>query len=128
MTLVPKGRVWNYGIGLTQLWAPSLSYATTLDTPLLFWAENRPATFLPYPVYPQLPPHCGRHPIADFPSHIASSIDTCSTLTLEQQHRDIIAAEGTVPTLQNMVATVNLDCTLDLKIIALHAFTGMFFF
>jgi hypothetical protein len=62
-------------------------------------------------------------------SHIASSIDICSTLTLEQQHRDIIAAEGTVPTLQNMVAIVNLDCTLDLKTtIALHTFTGMFFF
>jgi hypothetical protein len=24
MTLVPEGRVWNYGIGLTQLWAPNL--------------------------------------------------------------------------------------------------------
>ena len=47
MTLVPEGRVWNYGIGLTQLWAPSLSYAMILDTPLLFWAEeHRPAAFL----------------------------------------------------------------------------------
>jgi pre-mRNA-processing factor 8 len=47
MTLVPEGRVWNYGIGLTQLWAPSLSYSMTLDTPLLFWAEeHRPAAFL----------------------------------------------------------------------------------
>lgn len=47
MTLVPEGRVWNYGIGLTQLWSPNLSYSMTLDTPLLFWAEeHRPAAFL----------------------------------------------------------------------------------
>ena len=47
MTLVPEGRVWNYGIGLTQLWTPTLAYAVTLDTPLLFWAEeHRPAAFL----------------------------------------------------------------------------------
>ena len=47
MTLVPEGRVWNYGIGLTQLWSSNLSYAMMLDTPLLFWAEeHRPAAFL----------------------------------------------------------------------------------
>jgi hypothetical protein len=47
MTLVPEGRVWNYGIGLTQMWSPNISYAMTLDTPLLFWAEeHRPAAFL----------------------------------------------------------------------------------
>jgi pre-mRNA-processing factor 8 len=47
MTLVPEGRVWNYGIGLTQLWSPNISYSVTLDTPLLFWAEeHRPAAFL----------------------------------------------------------------------------------
>lgn len=47
MTLVPEGKVWNYGIGLTQLWSPNLGYSMTLDTPLLFWAEeHRPATFL----------------------------------------------------------------------------------
>ena len=40
-------------------------------------------------------------------------------LTLEQQH--ITAVEGIIPTLQNIVATVNLDCRLDLKTIALHA-------
>ncbi|KAI0795323.1 NUC071 domain-containing protein [Irpex lacteus] len=27
------GRVWNYGIGLTQLWSPNLNYSMTLDTP-----------------------------------------------------------------------------------------------
>lgn len=47
MTLVPEGKVWNYGIGLTQMWSPSLGYSMTLDTPLLFWAEqHRPAAFL----------------------------------------------------------------------------------
>ena len=47
MTLVPEGKVWNYGIGLTQLWSSSIGYSMTLDTPLLFWAEeHRPAAFL----------------------------------------------------------------------------------
>ncbi len=47
MTLVPEGRVWNYGIGLTQLWSSHIPYSMTLDTPLLFWAEeHRPAAFL----------------------------------------------------------------------------------
>lgn len=47
MTLVPEGKVWNYGIGLTQMWTPNLGYSMTLDTPLLFWAEeHRPAAFL----------------------------------------------------------------------------------
>ena len=44
---------------------------------------------------------------------------TPAPLTLEQQH--ITAVEGIIPTLQNIVATVNLDCRLDLKTIALHA-------
>ncbi|CDZ97568.1 tbp-domain-containing protein [Phaffia rhodozyma] len=34
---------------------------------------------------------------------------------------EITAVAGIVPTLQNIVATVNLDCRLDLKTIALHA-------
>jgi len=54
------------------------------------------------------------------PSTPPSSIPaTPAPLTLEQQH--ITAVEGIVPTLQNIVATVNLDCRLDLKTIALHA-------
>jgi len=49
MTLVPEGRVWNYGIGLTQMWSANLDYNMTLDTPLLFWAEeHRPAAFLTF--------------------------------------------------------------------------------
>lgn len=56
------------------------------------------------------------------PSSPPSSTAVPSTpapLSLEQQH--ITAVEGIVPTLQNIVATVNLDCRLDLKTIALHA-------
>lgn len=47
MTLVPEGKVWNYGIGLTQMWTQNIGYSMTLDTPLHFWAEpHRPAAFL----------------------------------------------------------------------------------
>ncbi|KAF5379935.1 hypothetical protein D9757_007202 [Collybiopsis confluens] len=53
------------------------------------------------------------------PSTPAAVPATPVPLTLEQQH--ITAVEGIVPTLQNIVATVNLDCRLDLKTIALHA-------
>ncbi|KAF9049197.1 TBP-domain-containing protein [Hymenopellis radicata] len=53
------------------------------------------------------------------PSTPAATPATPVPLTLEQQH--ITAVEGIVPTLQNIVATVNLDCRLDLKTIALHA-------
>ena len=53
------------------------------------------------------------------PSSTPQVAPTPAPLTLEQQH--ITAVEGIVPTLQNIVATVNLDCRLDLKTIALHA-------
>lgn len=39
----------------------------------------------------------------------------------EEIEDDNGGASGIVPTLQNIVATVNLDCRLDLKTIALHA-------
>jgi len=49
MTLVPEGKVWNYGVGLTQMWSPTLPYSITLDTPLAFWAEqHRPSAFLSF--------------------------------------------------------------------------------
>lgn len=49
MSLVPEGKVWNYGIGLTQLWAANIPYSVVLDTPLPFWAEaHRPAAFLTF--------------------------------------------------------------------------------
>lgn len=59
MTLVPEGRVWNYGIGLTQLWAPNLGYSMTIDTPLLFWAEeHRPAAFLTVTIFTRVMLKC----------------------------------------------------------------------
>lgn len=61
MTLVPEGRVWNYGIGLTQLWSSHIPYSIILDTPLLFWAEeHRPAAFLTVSFFfldSHFPPH-----------------------------------------------------------------------
>jgi pre-mRNA-processing factor 8 len=47
MTLTPEGRVWNYGVGLAQMWTANLPYHIVLDTPLPFWAEqHRPNAFL----------------------------------------------------------------------------------
>ncbi|KAF8596751.1 pre-mRNA-processing-splicing factor [Ceratobasidium sp. AG-I] len=49
MTLTPEGRVWNYGVGLAQMWAPTMPYQVVLDTPLPFWAEqHRPNAFLSF--------------------------------------------------------------------------------
>ncbi|SMN21692.1 similar to Saccharomyces cerevisiae YER148W SPT15 TATA-binding protein [Maudiozyma saulgeensis] len=39
----------------------------------------------------------------------------------EEEEEDDAATSGIVPTLQNIVATVNLGCRLDLKTVALHA-------
>lgn len=39
----------------------------------------------------------------------------------EATQQDEDSSSGIIPTLQNIVATVNLDCRLDLKTIALHA-------
>jgi transcription initiation factor TFIID TATA-box-binding protein len=47
---------------------------------------------------------------------------TPAPLTLAQHH--ITAVEGIIPTLQNIVATVNPDCRLDLKTITLHAWNA----
>jgi len=58
-------------------------------------------------------------PIASSSTVVTPNTTTKPALTLEQQH--ITAVDGIVPTLQNIVATVNLDCRLDLKTIALHA-------
>jgi len=49
---------------------------------------------------------------------------TPASLTLEQQH--ITAVEGIVPSLQNIIATVKLNCRLYLKTCALLSF--FFFF
>ncbi|KAF5386918.1 hypothetical protein D9615_001922 [Tricholomella constricta] len=73
---------------------------------------------LPAPSTSQSPP-AANNAVAG-PSTPATPVpSTPVPLTLEQQH--ITAVEGIVPTLQNIVATVNLDCRLDLKTIALHA-------
>ncbi|ODV97513.1 hypothetical protein PACTADRAFT_47420 [Pachysolen tannophilus NRRL Y-2460] len=40
---------------------------------------------------------------------------------VKEEEEDEDGSSGIVPTLQNIVATVNLDCRLDLKTIALHA-------
>ncbi|KAI9433844.1 TBP-domain-containing protein [Lactarius indigo] len=69
---------------------------------------------------PQTAPQSGATSAAAGPSTPPAQVPaTPAPLTLEQQH--ITAVEGIVPTLQNIVATVNLDCRLDLKTIALHA-------
>ncbi|KAI3403653.1 SPT15 [Candida oxycetoniae] len=60
----------------------------------------------------------------------ASAASASASAVKKEQSLDIIepkqddddgATSGIVPTLQNIVATVNLDCRLDLKTIALHA-------
>lgn len=73
---------------------PSISNGSVAQTSIASLENKIPATPAAAPVAPQ-------------------------PLTLEQQH--ITAVDGIVPTLQNIVATVNLDCRLDLKTIALHA-------
>ena len=56
MTFVPEGNVWNYGIGLTQMWMPNMAYTIVLDTPIQFWAEqHRPAAFLNVSIVSETP-------------------------------------------------------------------------
>jgi transcription initiation factor TFIID TATA-box-binding protein len=73
------------------------------------------------PSKPSTPPATTGNAVARPSTPPASNVPATPAvpLTLEQQH--ITAVEGIVPTLQNIVATVNLDCRLDLKTIALHA-------
>ena len=49
---------------------------------------------------------------------------TPAPLTLKQQH--ITVVKGIMPTLQNIVATVNLDCQLNLKMIVLHTWNAKY--
>ncbi|KAI9506933.1 TATA-binding protein (TBP) [Coemansia spiralis] len=51
----------------------------------------------------------------------AGSQSNAMMTTATQETSDGAGVAGIVPTLQNIVATVNLDCRLDLKTIALHA-------
>ena len=55
MTLVPKGKVWNYGIGLTQLWSSNLPFSKTLDTSLLQFAKIEQGISSPIP---SIEDHC----------------------------------------------------------------------
>ena len=48
----------------------------------------------------------------------ANGVDSGSK---DKATENVDGVSGIVPTLQNIVATVNLDCRLDLKTIALHA-------
>ncbi|KAJ1666570.1 TATA-binding protein (TBP) [Coemansia sp. RSA 1813] len=50
-----------------------------------------------------------------------SQNNTAVPAETQQESTDVSGVAGIVPTLQNIVATVNLDCRLDLKTIALHA-------
>ncbi|KAF9778607.1 transcription factor TFIID-domain-containing protein [Thelephora terrestris] len=87
-----------------------------------YLAPPPPTLSLPGPSTSTTPSQTLAQPTADAvtgPSTQTIVPATPAPLTLEQQH--ITAVEGIVPTLQNIVATVNLDCRLDLKTIALHA-------
>ena len=78
--------------------------------------QKQPAIALPTTAPVAVTPNATAGPSSPPTTQVPS---TPVPLTLEQQH--ITAVEGIVPTLQNIVATVNLDCRLDLKTIALHA-------
>lgn len=46
-TICPVGRTWNYSVGLTQQFSPTMPYNLEIATPIGFWAEeHRPAPFL----------------------------------------------------------------------------------
>ncbi|KAM9914569.1 hypothetical protein OXX69_000491, partial [Metschnikowia pulcherrima] len=55
------------------------------------------------------------------PAHVKKSEDGDIGVKEPNDNDEDSAMSGIVPTLQNIVATVNLGCRLDLKTIALHA-------
>ncbi|KAK6521359.1 TATA-box-binding protein [Arthrobotrys conoides] len=55
------------------------------------------------------------------PSAGGNTVQTPATPAATPSNGNTNGVSGIVPTLQNIVATVNLDCRLDLKTIALHA-------
>ncbi|GJJ12214.1 TATA-binding protein [Clathrus columnatus] len=125
----------NQGSTQTQTSAPSASQQTQPPLPQTVQQHSSlPASASSIPLsaptpsasYPShsigsVPPQLSNTPMENKPVASTSSVipATPQPLTLEQQH--ITAVDGMVPTLQNIVATVNLDCRLDLKTIALHA-------
>lgn len=86
-------------------------------------SQPQPGPSFGAPQFNKGPVPPAQQPVASTSSQPAPAADKTDApavpLTLEQQH--ITAVDGIVPTLQNIVATVNLDCRLDLKTIALHA-------
>ncbi|KAL0947493.1 hypothetical protein HGRIS_013596 [Hohenbuehelia grisea] len=113
----------NGGLALPAV-NPYLASAVSLARPSPLSNQIQPPP-PPTQSRPTPPPTQPAAPVTAAPSALAgpstpvASAATPVPLTLEQQH--ITAVEGIVPTLQNIVATVNLDCRLDLKTIALHA-------
>jgi len=81
------------------------------------------STSLSYPMQPE-----AMKGLEESSSDVAGDNKVITSPENGQQQQAIVKAEGQddsapgiVPTLQNIVATVNLDCRLDLKTIALHA-------
>ncbi|KAJ1967861.1 TATA-binding protein (TBP) [Dispira parvispora] len=73
-------------------------------------------------VLPPTPPQAnnGGHQLVNNAGNVASTADPKAVVSTPGPSTEPGVA-GIVPTLQNIVATVNLDCRLDLKTIALHA-------
>jgi transcription initiation factor TFIID TATA-box-binding protein len=117
----------NFGLALPGAGNPYLNRAAPGPSPLSnSFSVPQSSQPLPQPTQPQAPTSTSTTPpqpqnaVAGPSTPPQTSVPaTPAPLTLEQQH--ITAVEGIVPTLQNIVATVNLDCRLDLKTIALHA-------
>ena len=126
----PQAPVAQHGLALPSGSNPYLSQTSSTSLALpgpsplsQSHTQTQPSapTQQPSPKAPTVSPPNG-HAAAGPSTSSSSTAPVPSTpvpLTLEQQH--ITAVEGIVPTLQNIVATVNLDCRLDLKTIALHA-------
>ena len=119
----PQPQQANAGLALPYATNPYLPGPTNLALP------GPAPSYQPQPVTAQPQPRAqplSQSPVtANAPQPTAgpstppADAPTPAPLSLERQH--ITAVEGIVPTLQNIVATVNLDCRLDLKTIALHA-------
>lgn len=97
-----------------------------------FAMPPRPQSTMPPPPLPQLQPQSPQVAVPTVGDLIGngSTADTKSTameVEDESNKMDIdtpafqgLAGSGVIPTIQNIVASVNVDCRLDLKTIALH--------
>ncbi|XP_065883449.1 uncharacterized protein [Dysidea avara] len=89
-------------------------------TPMTRLLEEQPQSHPPQPPSVQMPPPSSTLfgqsvNLASLPSVPSASTNFVSPSPMMQEH------SGIVPQLQNIVSTVNLNCQLDLKKIALHA-------